>query len=198
MLIQVTIQGTTPIMFDRFHAGLLEAQTPKTTNRKTELTPLEQATLRLYIDPNTKKPFLPQSYLLSSIINAGRFIKIGKRQLSTRDETIVTSFLSIPGQGFPIRSREGWRVDGRGVVNQVTKARVMAYRPMFDDWEVDFTIDLDESEGQAKTVRELVDRAGRSVGMGVMRPQRKGSYGQSKVISWVEEVQPVEMLEAAE
>lgn len=198
MLIKATIKGITPLMFDRFHAGLLEAQTPKTTNRRTELTPTEQAKAKLYLYPKTDKPYLPAVYLLRAVIDAGRFIKIGKRQLSTRDETIVTSFLSIPGLDFPIRSKEGWRVDARGVVNQVSKARVMAYRPIFDDWEVDFVIDLDEAEGQAKTARELVDRAGRAIGLGVMRPARKGAYGQFKVIKWVEQQNPVELLEAAE
>ena len=133
MIIKCTIKGITPLMFDRFHAGLLETQGPKTTNRKTDLTPLEQAKARLYLYPENDKPYLPQTYLLRSVIDAGRFIKIGKRQLSTRDETIVTSFLSIPGLDFPIKSKEGWRVDSRGIVNQVSKARVMAYRPIFDD-----------------------------------------------------------------
>jgi hypothetical protein len=193
MLISVTIAGTTPIIFDRFHAGLLEGKSSKTTNQRTEPTPLEQAAARLYVyDGKGKlagKPYLPATYLFGAIIGAGRFIKVGKRQLSTRDETIVTSFLSIVGTDFPIKSMEGWRVDGRGIVNQVTKARVMAYRPIFDDWEITFTIDLDTAEGTAKTARELVDRAGRAIGLGVMRPSRKGPYGQFKVIKWIEDVE---------
>jgi hypothetical protein len=172
-------------MLDRFHNGLLEGVTPKSTNKRTEQTPLEQARARLYLyDDDDKRPYIPSTYILGAIIGAGRFIKIGKRQLSTRDETIVTSFLSLIGTTYPIVSKEGWRVDARGVVNQVTKARVMAYRPIFDDWQISFTIDLDTKEGRVDTVRELVDRAGRAVGIGVMRPSRKGPYGQWKVTSW--------------
>lgn len=187
MLIDVTITGTTPLMLDRFHNGLLEGTSTKSTNRGAEPTPREQAVLRLYLyNDDEKKPYLPANNLLRCIIDAGRFIKIGKKQLSTRDETIVTSFMSLVGTDFPIKSREGWRVDARGVVNQVTKARVMAYRPIFDDWEISFTVDLDEAEGRAATVRELIDRAGRAIGLGVMRPSRKGAYGQFKVTRWVE------------
>jgi len=147
------------------------------------MTPLEQAKRKLYLYDDGR-PYLPAVYLFRSIIEAGRFIKVGKRQLSTRDETIVPSFLSLVGIDYPIRSKEGWRVDARGIVNQKTKDRVMAYRPIFDDWEVDFSIDLDTSEGKVSTARELVDRAGRAIGIGVMRPSRKGGYGQFKVVHW--------------
>jgi len=183
MLIQVTIAGITPLIIDRFTNELLEARTPSTTNRKTEPTPLEQAQAKLYRYEDGR-PYLPAIYLFRAIIDAGRFIKVGKRQLSTRDETIVPSFLSLVGIDYPIISKEGWRVDARGIVNQTTKARVMAYRPIFDDWQITFNIDLDTSEGKVSTARELVDRAGRAIGIGVMRPSRKGGYGQFKVVHW--------------
>ena len=185
MLIDVTISGITPLMLDRFHNALLEARTEGTTNKPVEPTPTEQAEARLYRYPDGK-PYLPANNLLRAIIDAGRFIKIGKRQLSTRDETIVTSFLSLVGMDYPIKSKESWRVDARGIVNQANKARVMAYRPIFDDWSIEFTIDLDTKEGKPSTARELVDRAGRAIGIGVMRPSRKGAYGQFKVVRWAE------------
>jgi hypothetical protein len=195
MLIDCTIDGLTPLIFDRFHNALLEGKTAGTTNKGTEPSPQEQAKARLYLD-DKGKPYLPSVYLLRAIIDAGRFIKIGKRQLSTRDETIVTSFLSLIGTDYPIISKNGWRVDARGIVNQQTKARVMCYRPLFDDWRVAFSIDLDEKEGKPQTARELVDRAGRAIGVGVMRPSRKGPYGQFKVIRWVEKRE--ELQQAAE
>jgi hypothetical protein len=196
MLIKCEIAGITPVIFDRFTNALLESKTTtKTTGKGVELTPQEQAKARLYLYDDGR-PYMPAVYLFRAIIDAGRFIKIGKRQLSTRDETIVPSFLSLVGIDYPIESKEGWRVDARGIVNQVSKARVMAYRPIFDDWRLTFCIDLDTSEGKPSTARELVDRAGRAIGVGVMRPSRKGGYGQFKVVHWnvVEE----ELREAAE
>ena len=184
MLIKVTVQGITPIMFDRFHEGLLN-KGPKATNNGDEPSPQEQAKQKLYLD-DLDHPILPADNLLKAIIDAGVYIKVGRRQLSTRDTTIVTSFLSIVENFLPIKSKGGWRVDARGVVNQATKGRHVAYRPMFDDWEFTFTIDLDTKECQEKTARELIDRAGRAIGIGVMRPSRKGRYGQFKVISWKE------------
>jgi hypothetical protein len=186
MLISVTIEGITPIIFDRFHEGLL-IKGAKTTGRGEELSPQEEAEAKLYVDDNGV-PGLPADNLLSSIIDAGKFIKVGKRQLSTRDTTIVTSFLSIPELFLPIRSTEGWRVDSRGIVNQATKGRHICHRPIFDDWCLDFTLDVDTKEATEKTIRELIDRAGKQTGLAVMRPSRKGRYGMFKVVCWACEV----------
>lgn len=182
MLIKVTVQGITPVLFDRFHEGLL-LKGPKTTGHAEEDGPREQAERKLYVD-DKGIPVFPADNLLSCIIDAGKFIKVGKRQLSTRDTTIVTSFLSIPETFLVIRSKEGWRVDARGIVNQATKGRHVCYRPIFDDWAMDFTLDVDMSEVSEKTVRELIDRAGKQIGIGVMRPSRKGRYGMFKVACW--------------
>jgi hypothetical protein len=197
MIIDIVIEGITPVIFDRFYDALLVGRDSGTTNRGTELTPLEQAKSKLYLDAE-EKPYVPNTYIFACIIAAGRFIKVGKRQLSTRDETIIPSFLSLIGTQYPIESRSGWRVDGRGVVNPTTGGRVMCYRPMFDDWRLSFSVDLDEREGKPAIVRELVDRAGRAVGIGVMRPSRKGPYGQFKVIHWVEKRVESPVLVAAE
>ncbi len=180
----MTIQGLTGLMLDKFTNDLL-IKMPKSTNGKQEETPKDQAEKKLYTDDKGICVF-PADNLLSCIIDAGRFIKIGKRQLSTRDTTTVTSFLSIVESFLPIKSKQGWRVDARGVVNQVTKGRHVAYRPIFDAWEFKFTLDVDTSETSLDAVRELIDRAGKAVGIGVMRPSRKGRYGQFKVIHWNE------------
>lgn len=184
MIIEVTIQGTTALMLDKFTNDLLD-KGPKSTNGKEELSPRDQAEKRLYKDTDGFCIF-PADNLLSCVIDAGRFLKIGKRQLSTRDSTTVTSFLNIVESFIPIKSSKGWRVDARGVVNQATKGRHVAYRPMFDDWSLKFTLDVDTGEAALTTIRELIDRAGKSIGIGVMRPARKGRYGQFKVITWKE------------
>lgn len=182
MLIDVIVEGITGLMQDTFTNDLLD-KGPKSTASGQEPTPHEQAERRLCVD-NQGHPCLPADNLLSCIIDAGCFIKVGRRQLSTRDTTTVTSFLSIVETFLLIQSEKGWRVDARGIVNQVTKGRHICYRPIFDEWKLAFTLDIDTTEASLKTVRELIDRAGRSIGIGVMRPSRKGRYGQFKVIKW--------------
>lgn len=184
MLIEVTVQGITPLMLHRFANDMLD-KGPKTTGSKQELPPKEQAEKCLYKDDKGVCIF-PADNLLACFIDAGRFIKIGKRQLSTRDTTVITSFLMIIESFMPIKSAKGWRTDARGVVNQATKGRHIAYRPIFDDWKLKFTLDVDTNEATLNTVREIIDRAGKCIGIGVMRPARKGRYGQFKVIEWKE------------
>ncbi len=184
MLTEVTVQGITPLMLHKFTNDMLE-KGPKSANGKQELPPKEQAEKCLYKDDKGVCIF-PADNLLAALIDAGRYIKVGKRQLSTRGTTIITSFLSIVENFIPIKSTHGWRVDARGVVNQATKGRHIAYRPMFDDWELKFTLDVDTNEVSLNTVRAIIDRAGKCIGIGVMRPSRKGRYGQFKVISWKE------------
>jgi len=195
MLIKITVEGITPLILDRFHEGLLN-NGPKSTNSGDELSPQDQCEQKLYLD-DKKKMVLPADNLLKAIIDAGVFIKVGRRQLSTRDTTIVTSFLSITENFLDLKSKEGWRVDARGIVNQATKGRHICYRPILDDWNFTFTIDLDEKECQVKTARELIDRAGRAIGIGVMRPSRKGRYGQFKVVHWQELAQEPKAKKAA-
>jgi len=189
MLIDVTVAGITSLMVDKFTVDLLD-KGPKSTNNGEELPPKEQAAMRLYVD-NQGVPIWPVDNLLACIIDAGRYIKVGKRQLSTRDTTIVTSFLRITEEFLLIKSEKGWRVDARGVVNQATKGRHVAFRPMFDDWRLSFTLDIDTKEVSEKVTRELIDRAGKAIGIGVMRPSRKGRYGMFKVELWKSKDQPV-------
>jgi hypothetical protein len=183
MLIEIQTVSITPLILDRFTEDQL-IKGPKSTGSGEELTPLEQAKAKLYFDEPDGVAILPADNLMPCIIDAGRFIKVGKRQLSTRDTTIVTSFLAIIESFMVIHSVGGWRVDARGIVNQATKGRHICYRPIFDDWSLKFTIDLDAKEYSEKIARELIDRAGKAVGIGVMRPSRKGRYGQFKVECW--------------
>lgn len=184
MLIEVTVSGITGLMLDKFYNEAL-TKGPKSTNGKEELPPKEQAEKKLYRNDDGVVVF-PSDNLMACIIDAGRLIKIGRRQLSTRDTSTVPSFLTITEPYARIESEHGWRTDARGVVNQATKGRHVCYRPLFDDWKLSFTLDADTDEVALTTVRELVDRAGRAIGIGVMRPSRKGRYGQFRVVSWKE------------
>jgi hypothetical protein len=184
MLVEVTVQGVTPLMLHKFSKENLDTGA-KSIGSKQELHPKDQAERCLYKDDEGVLIY-PADNLLAAFVDAGRYIKVGKRQLSTRDTTIITSFLNIIESFIPIKSTKGWRVDARGVVNQSTKGRHISYRPLFDDWKLKFTLDIDTSEASLNTVREIIDRAGKVIGIGVMRPSRKGRYGQFKVVDWNE------------
>ena len=83
---------------------------------------------------------------------------------------MLYSCLDIPGAEIAIKHKEDWRVDTRAVRIPSTGGRIIAHRPMFDDWELSFELVLDEKLLGAKMLRQIVDDAGQRIGLGDFRP----------------------------
>lgn len=66
----------------------------------------------------------------------------------------------------------------------VPKGRILRHRPMFDEWCVDFQIQIDTDLVGERLVRDILADAGKLVGIGDFRPARKGPYGRFTVTSW--------------
>ena len=81
---------------------------------------------------------------------------------------------------------QDWVPDSRPIVN-AAGSRTIVHRPRFDKWELSFTLEVDQEEFSEDTARALVDSAGRKIGIGVFRPQRKGPFGRFVVAHWREE-----------
>ena len=60
----------------------------------------------------------------------------------------------------------------------------MAHRPRFDEWRVSFTLEVDETLFSEALVRELLDIAGKRIGLGDFRPERKGPFGRFRTDAW--------------
>src|SRR5262245_18187081 len=85
------ITGIAPLLMNRFHEDAQESVSNsggKAIRTKAELTPHDDAEQRLYTDISGKHPVMPGVNVLACIISAGRFLKAGKRQLSTMKESI--------------------------------------------------------------------------------------------------------------
>jgi hypothetical protein len=65
-----------------------------------------------------------------------------------------------------------------------TGGRILCYRPCFHDWKLDFTLQVDEEMISLKLVRDIVDAAGKRVGLGDFRPDCKGPFGKFVVTRW--------------
>jgi hypothetical protein len=79
-----------------------------------------------------------------------------------------------------------------------TGGRILAYRPMFEDWKLAFEVELDTSIINAKLLRQIVDDAGKRIGLGDFRPSTKGPFGRFVVTKWVEQVVKLPQAVAAE
>lgn len=149
--------------------------------------PREVAERKLYKDNKTGELFIPGNMIFACIVVAGTFHKVGKSKMTTQKSSLIPAGLSITNMICPLTC-PSWEVDSRAVVNPSTGGRIMAHRPRFDEWECEFELDVDASMFNEKTVRILVDDAGKKVGLGDFRPSRRGPFGRFSVTGW--EVRP--------
>lgn len=185
MKIKVTIQGTSPIIFNRFseEAEAAVSSASRRSTKATKGTPREQAEPKAYkLSDGTL--CIPGVNIFASIIEAGKFMKIGKSKATTQKSSLVPAAMMLEEESCSFNTKE-FEVDSRSVVIPATGGRVMAHRPRLDEWETSFTIDLfDEGLFSKDDVRILVDDAGRKVGLGDFRPARKGPFGRFVVVEW--------------
>lgn len=188
VLIDVTIQGTTPLICNRFTDEA--AMSASSGNRMAAVgdkgTPKEQAEKRLYISAVSGKPMIPQPNLFRCIIDGGTFFKAGKSKVTTQKSSLIPACVEIHGIELPLESKEGWAVDTRAVRIPSTGGRILCHRPSFNDWRISFVMEVDTSMITAKLAREIVDAAGKRIGLGDFRPSCKGPFGKFVVVSWKE------------
>lgn len=187
MDISIRIEGVSPLIMNRFFEAAQESATNgsrSSASARDRGTPKEQAEQKLYIGTDGTTLIVPSPNLLRSFYDGGAFHKIGKKQITTKRESMLCSCLFINQTELLIESKEGWRVDTRAVVIPATQGRIMTHRPMFDDWALEFQVTLDERIIGPKLLRQIIDDAGSRVGLGDFRPARKGPYGRYCVTNW--------------
>lgn len=198
MKVEITIEGTTPLICNRFSDEAAEAATNgtriavATTDRGT---PLEIAQKKLYTGTDGN-PMIPQPNVLRCLVEGGRFHKVGKSQVTTAKSSMLFSCIDIEGAEVPIVHTQPWKVDTRAVRIPSTGGRILAHRPMFDDWKLSFVMDIDTTIMSPKLMRQIVDDAGKRIGLGDFRPATKGPYGRFVVTNWQE--QKIPFAQAAE
>jgi hypothetical protein len=184
MKVRVTIAGVTPLLMNRFteHSEVSISSGTSPVLRGDKGTPREQAERKRYADEQGNL-YIPGPNIFSCIIDAGRFHKAGKRQLTSKKESMIPAGVSIPDIVCLIVGSQ-WEVDSRSVVNPSTGGRIMCYRPRIDKWSTTFTLDIDEQVFSPDLVRVVVDDAGKKIGLGDFRPVRKGPFGKFVVTNW--------------
>jgi hypothetical protein len=129
---------------------------------------------------------IPALYLFSCLVEAGRQVKIdSKRAISTKDSSLLPSFLTIEEFFLPfVDQGVEWKTDKRRGKLPKDGTAVCIVRPRFEKWSFGVTFAIDENAVAMEKVRDLVDRAGNSVGLGDFRPACRGPFGRFKVVEW--------------
>lgn len=201
MKIQVTIQGITPLLMNRFTEANEVAVSGGTTVsfRGDKGTPREQAAPKRYADADGRL-YIPGPNIFAAIIAAGTFHKAGKSKLTTMKTSLIPAGLMVDDLICLLTNADcepltEWEVDSRSVVIPSTGGRIMAHRPRVDVWCATFTIDVDTTMFAPNLIRSVIDDAGKKIGLGDYRPARKGPFGRFVVSRW--EIIDVDMKEAA-
>jgi hypothetical protein len=115
------------------------------------------------------------------------FHKAGRTKITTQKSSLVPAAVALIELTCPLRGPDGepkWEVDSRSVVIPSTGGRIMCHRPRLDRWRVSFTLEVDTGMFSVPLVRQLLDDAGKRIGLGDFRPARKGPFGRFVVVKW--------------
>lgn len=184
--IEIIIEGTTPLMCNRYtpKAQMAAGSATRSSIVGDVGTPLEIAEERLYKGVGGEI-VVPGPNLFRCIIDGGIYFKAGKSKITTQKSSLISAAMAIPQTELKIVSREGWTVDTRTVRIPSTGGRIPAHRPVFNDWALEFTLEVDEEMIGEKLAREIVDASGKRIGLGDFRPACKGPFGRFVVTQWI-------------
>ena len=192
--IDVTIEGVTPLMMHRMtEEEILAARGgPKKTMKGELLPPKEEAEKRGYFDEKGR-PFIPGGNLYRCIIEAGRHVKLGRAALTNSMSSKIPAIVQLAGDDAPVmvlqRNGKGFIPAEWDVVFKTPRPPGQqgirtVIRPTFENWLLQFSLIVDTEYIDLKSVRDLIDKAGRFEGLGPQRPSRKGQYGRFVVAEW--------------
>jgi len=181
--VTVTVKGITPLLMHAFNEENAQGKSPVLAGDRG--TPREQADKALHWSQDKKRIIVPGMSMYRSIIAAGKFHKIGKSKVTTLKTSLVPSGIFISEIELPLTPQD-WEVDARPVVIPSTGGRIMRFRPRWDEWELEFTLEIDTEMFAPDFVRQLVDDAGKKIGIGDFRPSCKGPFGRFVVTKWQE------------
>lgn len=120
---------------------------------------------------------LPSDELKCSIVAAGRRFKDSQSKRKSMEKTLEEELSVTPGDiSFGVKRTSRYK---RAAVVQ-RPSHTIHPRPMIQDWKLKF--ELDSGELPMGVVREILDRAGRFIGLGNFRPD----FGRYKTVSFQE------------
>lgn len=184
MQIEITIQGVSPLLMNRF-TGENELQISNGTSSVQigdKGTPRERADKKAYKDESGQL-YIPGQNIYAALISAGRFHKAGKSKVTTQKTSLVPAGIFILDTIILLGTKK-YEVDSRSVVIPSTGGRIMCHRPRLDEWKATFNLEVDTEIFNEKFVRLLVDDAGKKIGILDFRPERKGIFGRFVVKNW--------------
>lgn len=120
--------------------------------------------------------YMPSENIFAMLIKAAKRLKLGQ-QISA---VSVDDAIGFPIQTKNSKNKDALKADENTWFRKavcVQRARVIRTRPIFRSWSLDFTLELDTTMLQPEQVQQILDVAGKSVGLGDWRPGSPSSPG---------------------
>jgi len=176
--IEVCVEGTTPLLMNRFLDRQIDTKGKKRTGAIEEF----DLTDKLYLVDG--KPQVPGIYFRNSIVEAAKQFKITGKGKSTYSK-LAGSTVQVKEEYVPILpgEYEAYRI---AAVNPMTKGRMMVTRPRFNKWKCRFNVELLDDALPPSVLNDIIQQAGSYVGIGDWRPDKKGMFGKFMLTSFQE------------
>ncbi|MCK5176114.1 MAG: hypothetical protein KAQ92_00170 [Candidatus Aenigmarchaeota archaeon] len=176
---KVRIKGVTPLLMNKPEAYGFDEQWVE----KKATTDYEKDALKKLYMNSKQEIYQPSNHIEMCLIEAGKKVKV-KGQGKATYSKLFGSMVSIEEFEL-IHLNPKYEIHKMLVVIPSTKGRIMRYRPCFKEWALEFHINF-EDEIPAEVIKECLEIAGRYVGIGDWRPQKKGKFGKFQVVKFEE------------
>jgi len=175
----VEITGITPLLMNKHEKyGFDEQWVEKKASTDYE----KEALKKLYMNVD-EKIFQPSTHLERALIEAGKKIRVKGNGKATYSK-LFGSMVAVDGLEI-LHKNPKYEIFKMLVVIPSTKGRIMRYRPMFKEWVLEFNLEA-EDEIPKDVLKEALEIAGRYVGIGDWRPEKKGKFGKFQVTKFKE------------
>lgn len=178
-------QGTTPLLMHRFAEENELERTTRTVHimKKDPRETAEKAAYRMA----SGNLFLPGAAISRLLREAGASHKQRGSRKSLK--YIMPAAVLVLEDQVPLRDDEGtplrdFEVDSRPVVIPSTKGRIMCHRPRLNNWNMEFSLEIDNDTIDPDFIHQLITEGGRKLGVGDFRPEKGGSFGRFLITSW--------------
>jgi len=177
-LIKITVVGTSPLL-QHNPAGMARGD-DASAKKKTIPTPEAEAEAGCYRDDQGNL-FLPTPAFRSALVGAAKGRRLGKTAATTivKGATFAATertTLIDPIGGKPLTDYD---IDTRRAV--VQRQAVLRSRPRLENWQAVVELEYDEEFIVESTLVELMEIAGRIIGVGDYRPEKSGPFGRFDV-----------------
>ena len=172
--VKVEIKGISPLLQHRYADEGKEEKSKKRTGTPNYEDEAEIAAYKL----PSGELYQPASHIEGAIVKASTNFRIaGKRTKSYKD--LVKSAVFVAPDAI-IHQNQKYEIDKRAVIVPSTRGRVIRHRPRIDDWALKFQIEITDDQLDESVLHEILEYAGRNVGIGDYRPR----YGRFEITKW--------------